>query len=303
MVQDQNGQKPDGRKLFKTKRSRIVGVVGLAATAVILLILFLFLRGGAGDSSDIIMKVGDTVVYADEYDEFVEAAKDLELNEGKARQILIDYHKNMITLKDMAIPFNDTIIDIQWDNALINTYSEYEDIVKHENKADNIAARALALDSYVDVLSSEQAGTIHLGALYHLPYYDELKDREIAFADEVRSAALDAGASLEKVSSYIEENLLDYRYASESHNGVYLLKPDASATKLGGSFGSRVNLIPSDLASAMSEADTPFVSEVYDDGVKGLYIVQTTESFELVEFFGETIDGKKDRVKVIEYDR
>lgn len=303
MVQDQNSQKPDGLKLFKTKRGKAIGASALLAILAILLALFFILRSGGVDSSDIVMKIGETAVYADEYDEFIQSAKDLDLKEDVAREILIGHHKNLIVLDDMQIPFNDAVIKAQWSNALRDTYDNYEDIIKHEDKSSNQVAKALALDTYVDVLVSELPGEIYLGAFYHLPYYEQFKTRDVELANSVREAAIERKDDLGEVQTYIEDNLSNYHYASESHTGIYLIRENASAVKLGGTFGSRANLIPESLASAVSENKPPFVSEVHDDGIKGLYILQTTESFELIDSFKSTVDSKRNRVKVIEYDR
>lgn len=303
MVKDRGDQKSGKQKLFKFPHSRVAyALVGLVLLAV-LLVFFLVYKGGEIVGSKVVLKVGEVTVYQDQYDKYIESTDSLGVDEDLARQQLIDYHKNKTILDSMGIPYPDEFIEAQWPLVLGQVSDDYLSSVEHQDKFDTPAGRVYAFNNYVDVLSVNAEGKMYVGSLYNFPYTAKTADSELDYAERAQRSAVQMGGSFQDDVDYMERFLSDIPSTSSSHTGLYLIRGDGSASLMGGSFGLRTGLIPSDMVEAVEGQEMPYVSGVYHLEGLAYYVIRVLDSFELQGDLVQTLNDEGRKIKVIEYDR
>ena len=81
------------------------------------------------------------------------------------------------------------------------------------------------------------------------------------------------------------------------------MKEDGSASLMGGSFGLRTGLIPSEMIEAVDDREFPYVSDVYHLEGAAYYVIRVLDSFEVEGGLDRLLVEEKSNIKVVEYDR
>lgn len=278
-------------------------LIAVAVLVVVVLAVFAVLRSQGGSFSGVALRVGDEIIFQDEYNDYIKSAKKLNMNEEEAHDTLIEYHKNRIALSDMKIPAHKEVVDKQWDLVLSEISEDYLSSLQYEDELDSPAGQVLVLNRYVRVLEAEAHGQMYLGSLYHFPYFDRTKDREGVLAQDIYQRLQGLGEDLSEDVELAEEQITATTQTSASYTGLYLIRSDGAASKIGGSFGHRFGMIPEQINQELPEASLPYLSEVVDVDLSGFYIVRVVDSFDAGENIAQDIQDAKNKIRVVEYDR